>query len=430
MLHSWATDNDDATVDPRWGKVGKQRIEDCGTLYPDRMETVDDEILDHALKFIDKAKADNKPFFVWLNPTRMHVVTHLVRKVREHAHAGKRLERFRSRHGSTRRHRRRRDAKTQGRRSRRQHDRDVHHRQRRGELHLARRRSNAVCRRQRNRPRRRLPRAVHRALARQRARRQSRKRHDVPVSTGSRRLSPPPAIRTSSTSSRKANSSATGRIKSISTATTKWISSPVKVRRSDRVLLLRRRHAGRGARQRLQIPLHRSARRLARRYGQSRLADPYQSSARSVRTHRHDRLANVRTGSRTSSGVSSSCKKSSGSLRRPRSTFRRCKPVRPSISTPSKSRSNTRWPVTPASRLATALAHRAARLGSPILYLSPPNSACKPSPNVLRCFWPCLSGAGSHGSHSSHPKACESNLKPNPARNAIPVETSNDRPNV
>ncbi|MGC9991031.1 MAG: arylsulfatase [Candidatus Cybelea sp.] len=77
MLHCWATDTDDATVDPRWGKVGKQRIEDAGTLYPDRMRTVDDEILDHAVKFIDKAKATNKPFFVWLNPTRMHVVTHL-----------------------------------------------------------------------------------------------------------------------------------------------------------------------------------------------------------------------------------------------------------------------------------------------------------------------------------------------------------------
>jgi arylsulfatase A-like enzyme len=77
MVHSWATDKDDATVDPRWGKVGKQRIEDAGTLYPDRMKTVDDEILSHALAFIDKAKAANKPFFVWLNPTRMHVVTHL-----------------------------------------------------------------------------------------------------------------------------------------------------------------------------------------------------------------------------------------------------------------------------------------------------------------------------------------------------------------
>jgi arylsulfatase A-like enzyme len=77
MVHSWATDADDPTVDPRWGKVGKQRIEDAGTLYPERMKTVDDEILSHAISFIDKAKTSNKPFFVWLNPTRMHVVTHL-----------------------------------------------------------------------------------------------------------------------------------------------------------------------------------------------------------------------------------------------------------------------------------------------------------------------------------------------------------------
>ncbi|MDQ6433156.1 arylsulfatase [Mesorhizobium sp. LHD-90] len=77
MLHSWATSTDDTTVDPRWGKVGKQKIEDAGTLYPERMETVDDEIRDYALKFVEKAKADNKPFFLWLNPTRMHVITHL-----------------------------------------------------------------------------------------------------------------------------------------------------------------------------------------------------------------------------------------------------------------------------------------------------------------------------------------------------------------
>src|SRR5256886_7679741 len=77
MIHSYATDVDDATVDPRWGKVGKQKIEDAGTLYPKRMETVDDEIRDLAIKFIEKAKADNKPFFLWLNPTRMHIVTHL-----------------------------------------------------------------------------------------------------------------------------------------------------------------------------------------------------------------------------------------------------------------------------------------------------------------------------------------------------------------
>ncbi len=80
MVHSWATDVDDPTEQPRWGKIGKQKIEDAGTLYPKRMETVDDEILAHALKFVDGAKAANKPFFLWLNPTRMHVVTHLSEK--------------------------------------------------------------------------------------------------------------------------------------------------------------------------------------------------------------------------------------------------------------------------------------------------------------------------------------------------------------
>jgi arylsulfatase A-like enzyme len=77
MVHSWATNTDDVADMPRWGKIGKQKIEDAGALCPDRMETVDDEILAASLKFVDKARADNKPFFLWLNPTRMHVVTHL-----------------------------------------------------------------------------------------------------------------------------------------------------------------------------------------------------------------------------------------------------------------------------------------------------------------------------------------------------------------
>jgi arylsulfatase A-like enzyme len=77
MIHSYATDKDDPTDMPRWGKIGMQKIEDAGTLYPKRMETVDDEIRDFAIAFMDKAKKDNKPFFVWLNPTRMHIVTHL-----------------------------------------------------------------------------------------------------------------------------------------------------------------------------------------------------------------------------------------------------------------------------------------------------------------------------------------------------------------
>jgi len=77
MLHTWATNVDDPTEQPRWGKIGKQKIEDAGELCPERMKTVDDEILDNAMKFIDKAKTDGKPFFLWLNPTRMHVITHL-----------------------------------------------------------------------------------------------------------------------------------------------------------------------------------------------------------------------------------------------------------------------------------------------------------------------------------------------------------------
>jgi arylsulfatase A-like enzyme len=84
LLHCWATDKDDPTVDPRWGKVGKQKIVDEGPLPPrptkgikHNMEDVDEVILQHALDFIDKAQKDGKPFFLWLNPTRMHVVTHL-----------------------------------------------------------------------------------------------------------------------------------------------------------------------------------------------------------------------------------------------------------------------------------------------------------------------------------------------------------------
>jgi arylsulfatase A-like enzyme len=84
LIHSWATDVDDPTEMPRWGKIGKQKIEDEGPLPPHptngikyNMETVDDTIRDLSIKFMDKSKVDGKPFFVWMNTTRMHVVTHL-----------------------------------------------------------------------------------------------------------------------------------------------------------------------------------------------------------------------------------------------------------------------------------------------------------------------------------------------------------------
>ncbi|HEY4729206.1 MAG TPA: sulfatase-like hydrolase/transferase, partial [Actinomycetes bacterium] len=76
VLHSWATDTDDATEEPRWGRVGRQRIEDTGPLTRKRMETVDDEILEHALDFIDRQHQAGTPFFVWFNTTHMHLRTH------------------------------------------------------------------------------------------------------------------------------------------------------------------------------------------------------------------------------------------------------------------------------------------------------------------------------------------------------------------
>jgi arylsulfatase A-like enzyme len=84
LVHSWATDVDDPTVEPRWGKVGKQRIVDEGPLPPNpvagikyNMTTFDEVITESTVAFMDKAKRDNKPFFVWMNPTRAHVNTHL-----------------------------------------------------------------------------------------------------------------------------------------------------------------------------------------------------------------------------------------------------------------------------------------------------------------------------------------------------------------
>jgi arylsulfatase A-like enzyme len=77
VLKSKATDRDDPTVDPRFGKVGKQTIEDTGPLTKKRMETIDDETSDAAIDFIKRQAQANKPFFCWFNSTRMHFRTHV-----------------------------------------------------------------------------------------------------------------------------------------------------------------------------------------------------------------------------------------------------------------------------------------------------------------------------------------------------------------
>jgi arylsulfatase len=99
LIHSYATDTDDPTEMPRWGKVGKQRIVDEGPLppFPDManvpnmhdlpflkakydMTTFDEVLVKASSDFMDRAKRDGKPFFVWHNTTRMHVWTFLSKK--------------------------------------------------------------------------------------------------------------------------------------------------------------------------------------------------------------------------------------------------------------------------------------------------------------------------------------------------------------
>ncbi|TRX66170.1 arylsulfatase [Carboxylicivirga sp. M1479] len=72
VLYTKASDVDDSTVDPRFGKVGKQTIEDRGTLYAKRQETFDDEVLDISIDWLDRTKKEGDPFFLWFCPTRMH----------------------------------------------------------------------------------------------------------------------------------------------------------------------------------------------------------------------------------------------------------------------------------------------------------------------------------------------------------------------
>ena len=99
LVHCWATDTDDATMEPRWGKVGKQKVVNEGPLppFPDMsnvpnmhdipflkakydMTTFDPVLAKASCDFMDKAKQDGKPFFVWHNTTRMHVWTFLSKK--------------------------------------------------------------------------------------------------------------------------------------------------------------------------------------------------------------------------------------------------------------------------------------------------------------------------------------------------------------
>ncbi|MCE9625917.1 MAG: arylsulfatase [Deltaproteobacteria bacterium] len=77
VLKCVATTVDDPTEDPRFGKVGKQKCEDTGPLNIKRMETIDDETTDAAIDYMKRQVQAGKPFFVWMNTTRMHLYTHI-----------------------------------------------------------------------------------------------------------------------------------------------------------------------------------------------------------------------------------------------------------------------------------------------------------------------------------------------------------------
>ncbi|MBW1819370.1 MAG: arylsulfatase [Deltaproteobacteria bacterium] len=79
-IHTWATDENDPTDQPRWGMVGKQKIKSLGQVTKKRMETYDDETIAQSVDFMKRAVKADKPFFIWHNTTRTHAFTHLRKK--------------------------------------------------------------------------------------------------------------------------------------------------------------------------------------------------------------------------------------------------------------------------------------------------------------------------------------------------------------
>jgi arylsulfatase len=76
VLDCKATNVDDPTVDPRFGRMGKQTCTDSGPLTKKRMETVDDEFAERSVEYLKRQNAAGKPVFLWVNFTHMHLRTH------------------------------------------------------------------------------------------------------------------------------------------------------------------------------------------------------------------------------------------------------------------------------------------------------------------------------------------------------------------
>ena len=162
VLKCVATATDTPGDDPRFGPWGKQKCEDTGPLTKKRMETIDEEFLSASIDFIDRANRDKKPFFVWLNPSRMHIWTRLKPESQGKTGLGIYPDGMVEHDGQVG------QAAEEARRSRhrQQHDRDLHDRQRRRDVLLARWRHHTVPRRKEHQLGRRLSRPRDGALAR------------------------------------------------------------------------------------------------------------------------------------------------------------------------------------------------------------------------------------------------------------------------
>ena len=202
VIHSWATDKDDPTVEPRWGRVGKQKIEDTGPLTTKRMETCDDEFVAAAKDFIKRQNKAGKPFFVWLNTTHMHLYTHT--KKESLGQAGRWQSPY---HDTMIDH-----DKNVGQMLdyldelgiADEHVRHVLDRQRPAPQLLAGRRHDAVPQREEHQLGRRVPHSAARRAGRARSRRAKSRTGSCSITTGSRRSSRWPATPTSWRSSRRA----------------------------------------------------------------------------------------------------------------------------------------------------------------------------------------------------------------------------------
>ena len=180
VLKCVATDKDDPTEDPRFGRVGKQKIEDTGPLTKKRMETVDEEFLGAAMDFIDRQHKAGKPFFCWFNSTRMHIYTHLKPASKGKTGLGIEADGMVELDGMV------------GQLLKQLDDLGiadntivaVDHRQRRRSLLVARRRHHAVPRREEHQLGRRLPRARHDPLAGRHQAGHRDQRHRVPRGLG------------------------------------------------------------------------------------------------------------------------------------------------------------------------------------------------------------------------------------------------------